>query len=288
MKHNFLNVFREYSWKTLVIHLSIVAVVAVLAISVFFFVYLPGVTNHDQTLTVPNLEGMNYEQLEEFLGKRGLRFEVSDSAYSSIYPPLTVLKQYPEAGALVKENRKIYVTVKAREPQKVKIPDDMVGRSLKNAELILKSYGLKRGKITYKPDLAANAVLEIWHDGEKIKPGTTIAKGSAVDLIVGDGYGNREFSIGNFVGKELEDVEFALSGQGLNVGAIILQVVDDEYLPSEYVADSLGAPGVVIRQNPPAGTTVRLGNIVDLWIGFANSQDSLEFVNQRNDIIDEE
>lgn len=288
MKHNFLNVFKEYSWKTLLIHLSVLVIVGLVVTTGFFFLYLPNITNHDQTLTVPNLEGMNYEQLDEFLGKRDLRFEVSDSAYSSEYPPLTVLKQYPKAGALVKEDRKIYVTVKAKEPRKVKIPDDLVGRSLKNAELILTSYGLKRGKITYKPDLAANAVLEIWHDGEEIKAGDIVKKGSAIDLIVGDGYGNREFTIGNFVGKEIEDVKFAISGQGLNVGAVILQVVDDEsLLPEPDTADSVEVRGIVVRQNPLAGTVVRLGNIVDLWVGFASKADSLEFVNQQNETLDE-
>ena len=108
---------------------------------------------------------MSLSDMNNFLGKRDFRYEVSDSGYSSVYPPLTILKQYPKPGAYVKENRKIYLTVKAKEPQKVKMPNDLIDGSLKNAELVLRSYGLKRGEIKYKPDLAANAVLEQWYNG---------------------------------------------------------------------------------------------------------------------------
>ncbi len=286
-KINFSGVFKEYSWKTLGIHVGLMITLGLIVVLVFFFAYLPAATNHEQTLTVPNLEGMSYDDLDDFLSKRGLRFEVFDSAYSSIYPPLTVLKQYPESGALVKEGRKIYVTVKAREPQKVKMPP-LIDGSLKNAELILKSYGLKRGKITYKPDLAANAVLEQWHEGEKIPSGATVSKGSTIDLVVGDGFGNRQFEVGQFVGRNIEDVEFALSGQGLNTGSVIIQIVDEDELLSiandhghTDFADILES-GMVIRQNPPPGATVRLGDIVDIWIGVLNEEDSLKILHRHD------
>lgn len=286
-KFNFLGVFKEYSWKTFGIHLGLMISLGLIVVLVFFFAYLPAATNHDQTLTVPNLEGMSYEELDDFLGKRGLRFEVFDSAYSSVYPPLTILKQYPEPGKLVKEGRKIYVTVKAREPQKVKMPN-LIDGSLKNAELILKSYGLKRGMITYKPDLAANAILEQWHEGEKIASGATISKGSTIDLVVGDGFGNRQFEVGEFVGRNIDDVEFALSGQGLNTGSVIIQIVEEDLLLT--IANEHGhtdfvdilESGMVIKQNPQPGAIVRLGDIVDIWVGVLNEEDSLKVVRRHD------
>ncbi len=288
MKFDFLKVvqsFKEHNARGLLLNLGLIVAVGLTLLLTFFYWFLPSITNQDETLTVPNLEGMHYDQLDEFLKKRGLNYEVQDSAYSSVYEPFTVLKQYPAAGELVKEGRKIYIIIKSREPEKVRMPN-LIDGSLKNAELILKSYGLKRGEITYKPDLAPNAILEQWHDGEKIEPQTLIAKGSEIDLVVGDGFGNRQFPLGNFVGRSLEDVEFAINGQGLNVGSVIVQIVDpDFYLDLNILdVDSLlvTESEIVVKQNPEYGTTVRLGDIVDLWVGVLNEEDSLGLVNRRN------
>mgnify|MGYP000336126944 CR=1 FL=1 len=290
MKLDFLksfNVFKQYSAKTLLIHFLLIVVVGIVVVLLFFNSLLPAITHSGETLTVPNLEGMNYEQLEDFLGKRGLNYEATpDSAYSSVYEPLTVIKQYPESDALVKSGRKIYVTLVAKEPQKVKIPKEMVGRSLKNAELILKSYGLKRGSITYKPDLAQNVVLEVWSNGEKLEPLDEVAKGSVIDFIVGDGYGKRNFTLGNYVGRDIEDVKFAINGQGLSLGAVIIEVIDeDTYLEIDLLdLDSLkiNESGMVIKQIPQAGSNVRLGDIVDLWIGALNRADSIDLLKQKS------
>jgi beta-lactam-binding protein with PASTA domain len=291
MKIDFLEIlksFKEQSFKGLLLNLGLIILIGLIMVFIFFSIFLPSITNHDDTLTVPNLEGMHYDQLEEFLGKRELSFEVQDSAYSSVYEPMTVLKQYPPAGELVKEGRKIYIIIKSREPEKVRMPN-LIDGSLKNAELILKSYGLKRGEITYRPDLAVNSILEQWYDGKKIEPDALIAKGSEIDLIVGDGFGNRQFQIGNFVGRDLEDVEFALNGQGLTIGTVIIQIVDEDFyvdlnihdLDSLLVTDS----EMVVRQNPEFGSTVRLGDIVDLWVGVLSQEDSLNLLEKRSKSI---
>src|SRR5882672_5848295 len=77
----------------------------------YFYIYLPNSTNHGDSITVPDLAGMKFEDLEEFLKKYDLRFEVEDSVYHEEYPPLTVLRQFPKAGATVKQNRIIYVSI---------------------------------------------------------------------------------------------------------------------------------------------------------------------------------
>src|SRR6188508_1766370 len=104
----------------------------------YFYVYLPAITNHGETITVPNIDGMKLEQLEEFLVTRNLRYEVNDSSYTEKYPPLTVLKQYPSAGSEVKENRVIYISLNRIIPPIVPMPN-LVDGSLINAEVQLKS-----------------------------------------------------------------------------------------------------------------------------------------------------
>lgn len=252
-------------------------------ILLFFFVYLPKSTRHGETVTVPNLEGMPFADMDDFLGKRGFRYEVADSGYSPLYPPLSVLQQYPRAGTRVKENRKIYLTVKAKMPQVVKMPD-LIDGTLKNAELVLQSYGLRRGEITYKPDLAVNAILQQLFEGERIAPGEPVPKGSFIDLVVGDGLGNQSFPAPNFRGLELEEATFSIRGSGLNVGMVMVEVIDspEEHESllnlSEGLEDEelmIFGSGRVIRQSPEPGTEIRLGDQVDLWLMSLDSRDSL-------------
>ena len=220
-------ILQENSWKALSIHVGAMAAIVAALIFIFFYVYLPASTQHGETITVPNLEGMSLEDMDDFLKKRNLNYEVSDSNYTSSYPPLAILKHYPQAGSYVKENRKIYLTVNSRQPKSVNMPN-LIDGSLKNAELVLESYGLKRGKITYKPDLAANAVLEQQFEGKPIAQGTPVLRGSKIDLVVGDGLGQRTFSVPRFVGLLVDEADFSIKGSGLNTGSVIIKVINEE------------------------------------------------------------
>ena len=110
----------------------ILALVAVLFLG-FFFVYLPFSTNHGQTITVPDLSKLSVDEMQDILGDRNLRYEVSDCTFVVGAQPLTVLGQYPRANAKVKEDRKIYVTVTRRVAPLVPMPDlvNMIDRSAK-------------------------------------------------------------------------------------------------------------------------------------------------------------
>ena len=104
-----------------------------------FYIYFPFITNHGETITVPNLVGMEIKDLDEFLSDRDLRYEIlEDSSYSSEYPPYTVLQQNPSENDKVKENRKIYLTLNSSIPPKIKMPKIINGSVSKNAQLILK------------------------------------------------------------------------------------------------------------------------------------------------------
>lgn len=245
--------YRINSIKDVLIHLAVILVLGITIFIVFFNVYLPRATKHNDSITVPNLEGVAYNQLDEYLSARNLRYEVNDSLFTTDYPPLTVLKQFPKAGAQVKENRKIFLALNARNPPEVKMPR-LIDSSVKNAQLVLKSFGLELGEITYEPDLAANAVLEQRYQGKEIEEGASIPKGSKIDLVVGDGKGEQSFETPNLIGLDVEEAEFAAKASGLKIGEINYEAAADK------------TPNIVIRQVPPAGAQVLIGEIVDLWI----------------------
>lgn len=240
--------------KKIGIHLAIMLAIALALIMVFFYNFLPSYTNHGETITVPDLQGLSYEELDDYLADRDLRYEVeSDSGYSSEHPPLTVLKQYPLAGSKVKANRKIFINLNKTNPRKVLMPD-LVDGSVKSAHMVLESYGLEVGSIEYVPDLAQNAVLDQKFKGESIEPGDSIYQGSSVDLVVGDGLGNQTLEVPALLGMDFEDAKFAVQSSGLSLGSIISVAVDTTPV------------GVVVKQIPKAGLPIRVGEDVDLWV----------------------
>lgn len=244
-----------HSKRDVYIHAGIIVCLLIILFLGFFFLYLPSSTNHGETITVPNLKGMTTEELEDFLDDRNLRFEVSDCTFVPGATALEVLTQYPQPGAKVKEDRKIYVTITALHAPQIKMPG-LTGLSMRNAESFLRSYGLLMGQITYRDDLAENIVLEQLYQGKKIETNALIPKGAKIDLIVGNGLGNTELEVPDVMGKTLEEAKALIVGSDLQVGLI------------QYDPESTEPPGTVVRQNPTAGdgNKIRVGDIVDLWI----------------------
>jgi beta-lactam-binding protein with PASTA domain len=254
MNEFFRFIVRSDSVGHIIKHLVFIGLAGFLLVLCVFYFYLPLVTHHGESITVPDIVGLEYDDLEEFLTDRDLRFEINtDSGYSSEYPPLSVLKQYPESGQKVKENRKIFITLNALNPPDVRMPN-LVDGSLKNAEMVLQSYGLLRGEIIYEPDPARNAVLDQLYEGESIQEGTPIPKGSQIDLVVGDGIGKQIFEMPDATGLEIEEAKILILGSGLNPGEIY------------YVESDENIPGTVINQSPEPGEMVRIGTNIDLWV----------------------
>ena len=248
------NIFKADSIPDIVKHLVFIGFITFLIVLFAFYFYLPLTTHHGESITVPDIVGLVYDDLDEFLTDRDFRFEVNaDSGYNSSFPALSVLKQYPEPGQKVKENRKIFLTLNAVNPPSVRMPP-LIDGSLKNAEIVLESYGLLRGDLIYEADPARNAVLDMLYNEEPIEEGDMIPKGSKIDLVVGDGIGKVIFEMPDAKGLEVEEAKILILGSNLEVGEII------------YVDAPEEVPGTVISQRPMPEVMIRVGRKVDLWV----------------------
>jgi len=245
--------FKGDSVKDLLKHIAIIAGILLFFCIVYFYIYLPNITNHGDFVLVPELKGIKVEELEKFLNDHKLRYSVNDSSYSDTLPPLSVLRQFPAAGSKVKENRIIYVSLNRVSPPTLPMPD--LEGSLLNAKAVLKSSELKLGTIYYKPS-PFPTVLEFRYRGAVIAAGFRLPKGSTIDLVVGDGNGPNDFTIGNLVGDSYEAALQKLSGWNLHLGKV--EIPDG--------ADTTGVTPIVYKQFPNAGDSVRVGFPVDLWI----------------------
>lgn len=222
------------------------------------FRWLANYTRHNQSLSVPDLKGMTLEEAISNLEQQGFRYAV-DSLYVDGEEPGTVYEQEPIAGELVKENRTIYLSTVSSIAPSVKLPD-LIDVSLREAQAILESYGLRVGKLIYQPDLAQNAVLGIEYRGKRLEPGTVLDKGAVLDLILGDGYGNLKITIPNLIGLSYDEALFVLQGSKLLVGAVIFDSNSN---------DTLNA--TVYRQSPEFSSDstinkISQGEAIDLYL----------------------
>lgn len=222
------------------------------------FASLSFYTKHGESIKVPDLRGMTLSEVATYLESRSLTYTVLDSSYNKDIEPEAVIEQAPIAGATVKENRRIYLTINAKQPPLVKIPEIMYA-SLRNAQVQLQSVGLETGELKYVPDLAKNAVLDIRFKGVSIKTGTEVPKGMPIDLVLGNGLGDTRIKVPNLVGKTFLEAKLTLRAYDLNLGAVI----KDGAIKNEESA-------VVYKQSPDAGENgdrqVTLGEPIDIFI----------------------
>ena len=183
-----MGLFRFIFSKTFLIQL-VLAAIAVVVLAFLAMKWLDFSTNQDQRIEVPDLARLSLDKVDQRLEELELRYEILDSAnFNPDFPRYSVIEQVPEPGQFVKENRKIYLTLNPSGYRKVMVPD-LIRRTRRQAEPTLRSLGFEIGQISYKPDIAKDAVLELRHKGEKIEAGDELMKTSVIELVLGDGSG---------------------------------------------------------------------------------------------------
>jgi beta-lactam-binding protein with PASTA domain len=214
------------------------------------------ITRHDKTLTIPAVTGKSYEDARKILEGKGFEVEFQDSIYNDTAKPLSVLRQFPEAEAVVKVNRTVYLTINKSIAPLIEMPN-LEGLSFRSAEISLNQYSLKLEDTMYRMDFAKNSVLEQQYKGDRIKAGTKIPQGSKITLILGSGLGHEDFSVPDLVGLTYNDAKVLLESNGLNVGTVI-PGIDSSAFVGRQTPDHLTADGRVNR--------IRQGQSVDLWL----------------------
>ena len=235
------------------------AVAFYLVVVLLFALFVRSFTKHGASVSVPLVEGMSLEEAVSVLHRSDLAYSIADSTYDAGKPALSVVSQNPAAASKVKDGRAVYLTINAKLAPEVKMPD-LKDASLKQATMILASYNMKVGKLTYQPDLAKNMVLDQLFEGRPIPAGEMIRKGSVIDLVLGDGSGITEVEIPNLIGMSLREAKFVLEGSSLILRAVVYD--------SNVKEDSLDA--IIYQQVPDAGNgdmlMLNTGDGVDVFV----------------------
>lgn len=253
-----MTLFKFLASKTFFKHLGF-AVGGVILLLFFTFQILRLYTHHGKAFEVPDFTGMTLEEVNKKAKKNKLRIEVADSVFNNNRPKGTVIEQNPNPGFKVKKKRRIFLIMNASNPEKVKMPN-IIGVSHRQAEAVLKNAGLEIGRLIHVPDIAINNVLNQKYNGEEIKEGTLVPKGSKIDLVLGMGLSNQKTQVADLNLYTLENAKNRILRSALNLGAVIYDesIVDG--------TDSVEAK--VWRQYPSyrENKMIRLGSTIDLWL----------------------
>lgn len=207
-------------------------------------------THHGESMIVPSLLGLTPVQIEQLETISDLEVIIVDSVFDAKMPRGSVLIQDPVPGSKVKRNRKIYLTTVAVMPEKVDMPD-LVDLSLRQAGATLETYGLQLGKVTYVPDIAANAVLGQYYKNQTIEPGFEILKGSVIDLKVGQSYGGGRFQLPFLIGKTRQEALNLLNNNLLALGGEIYDDNADPETARVYSQSPSYFPGRLLNAGQP-------------------------------------
>ncbi|CAL9573289.1 Stk1 family PASTA domain-containing Ser/Thr kinase [Streptomyces sp. enrichment culture] len=202
--------------------------------------------NSGQFTKVPPLLTKTEQEARDRLADAGLDVGRVEEAYSDTVERGRVIGTDPKAGARIRGNDSVSLTV-SRGPQTVRVPD-LDGYPLDKARSLLEDEGLRPGMTTreFSETVAAGSVIST-EPGK----GTEVRTDSAVALTVSKG---SPVDVPDVAGDELQDARAELEEAGLKVK------VAAERVNSEHDA------GEVARQSPAPGRQAAEGDTVTLTL----------------------
>lgn len=235
MKKWIENITRKPLWVNMLAALGVL-----LMFLLIFFATLSWLTGHGKIQRVPSITGQNILAATKTLEAAGFDVVIQDSVFIDTLAKQAVVRQIPDAESMVKNGRTIYLTINRTVAPQVEMPN-LAGFSVKSAEMYLISLGLRMGEISYRPDIARNAVLEQLLGDRSIAPGTKIPIGTVINFVLGSGEGMGDIEVPQLVGLTFEAGKMMLQTMNINLGAVVAVTP---------ITDSTAA--FIIRQSPAA------------------------------------
>ena len=219
-------------------------------------VIMPIYVHHGDELTLPDITGKNVTEARQILNRLGLQVKEKDQKVEPAVPPKTILQQNPLPNTTVKKGRRIYVIVST--PEKPIIVPYVIGRSRRDAEILIQETGLIIDTLSYD-------FYSYWPEGtigeQSIPGGNTAPKGVKIMLTVSLGSIPTEIIVPDLFQKHLNTAKEELRKAGLKTGKIIYEI-NNNLLPN-----------TVIGQDPELGTAVSLGDSINIWVSITDSTD---------------
>jgi len=215
-------------------------------------------------VNVPDLAGMSVEQARATLNLSELFLETTSERYDERVPKGHVQSQDPLAGATIKKNRKVRVSI-SLGPLAVTIPD-LRGQTVRSARLTLQKEGMLVGYLTstHEDEIGSDVVMA-QHPlppdpsagpGSEQPPEPVIASGGrpTMDLLVSRGRPQPVYVMPDLADRRLSEVTEFAKRVGLRIGAVRRERSEEK------------RPGTIIKQYPEAGYPVGRQAIISLVV----------------------
>lgn len=222
-------------------------------------------TNHGQKLELRDYVGKNFEKAAQHADKQSFELIVKDSVHRVGQPGGIILSQNPEGGALVKENRKIYVDVTKYNADEIDLKDlsVMYGNPYSSIQTQLSYLDINTEIKGYKQDPAEeNHILEVWHNGRMIagengrKNGVKIKKGGTLRFVLTENKG--DVDIPDLVCRQYGQLAFLLPNYKLKLGALHLSESSGPFTNKDEAYIIAQKPAFVEGQKIPTGTSIEV------------------------------
>ncbi|MFZ4591560.1 MAG: PASTA domain-containing protein [Ignavibacteria bacterium] len=228
--------------------LGILSLIVVAFVLLFNSILMPWYVKHSNLVKVPSVTGMNFLDAKKVLEQSGLDVKQGDIRYDESKPIGFVMDQAPAVDEMVKNGRRVYLTVCGGE-QLMEVPR-LIGKTERDAKFSLVQRNLLVGEVVRK---FTTEQPEDFVISQVIQPGSKVKKGTKVDLIVSNGQLLGSIIIPDVIGKKLADAKKLIEDKKLRVGKITYQSSD---LPV----------GQVIDQYPKKDKSAKDNTPVDLFI----------------------
>lgn len=195
---------------------------------------------------VPMLENKTLLEAEELLSAKSLQIIVSDEVYSAEIAKGRIVSQKPVVDSTVKKGREIEVVV-SLGTETVLVPD-LKGKNQQESQVALENAGLILGEISYVTDKNTSYGLVVYQSPEA---DTETETGAIVNIMLNQ---PPDVPVPYLVGKTQGTAQQELAAAGFQIGGITSESSQN------YVK------GIVLRQTPEAGTTLKEGEYVHLVV----------------------
>lgn len=228
-------------------------------------------THHGQKLELPDFIGKSVPEVEQMAVIHDFQLVVVDSIFIVGKKGGIITDQNPKPGFMVKENRKIYVTITKYLKETVRVSDlpTLYGNAFEQKKTELKYRDIDCVVKSYMYDPGEpNHILEVYYNGQLIisKDGRmdniVIEKGGTLECVVSRKDGG-DVTIPNLRCKNLDEANFILESSKLLMGDIIRKGDDGE------------GELYIISQSPPYDgiSNMKMGEKVSITVSASKPLD---------------
>jgi beta-lactam-binding protein with PASTA domain len=189
-------------------------------------------------VAVPGVVGQLLADAGALAARRGLDVQVEGRRYDPDVPADHVIAQEPPPGGALKIHRQVRVWV-SLGPRRITVPP-VEGQSVRTARIALEQAGLPVAHVVEVDSMAPEDTVLV----QRPVSGETDAPGDGAALLVSRGPDRAGYVMPDLIGRRADAVVSSLQAAGF-------KVTDVRYRRYPGVA-----PGIVLRQHPPAGHRV--------------------------------